>query len=201
VRVRLDRAVASPDWSQCFPNAHVQHVMSANHNPIMLELELTMLEKQKSPSGTWEREPSLQDEIKKMWQGNVHGNSLKDIQQDLEQMRSSLKKWSTENFGSVTKELRRIRERIETLSNLDRQVHEVELQTLRTRMDETLHHEEMMWLQRLRVTWLKEGERNTKKNHMKAAGRAKKNRVTRLQRADGHVTHQRKEMEDMTHDF
>jgi hypothetical protein len=36
---------------------------------------------------------------------------------------------------------------------------------------------------------------------MKAAGRAKKNRVTRLQRADGHVTHQRKEMEDMTQDF
>jgi hypothetical protein len=40
-----------------------------------------------------------------------------------------------------------------------------------------------------------------KKNHMKAVGRAKKNRVTRLQRVDGHVTHQRKEMEDMTHDF
>jgi hypothetical protein len=131
----------------------------------------------------------------------ARGNSLRDIQQGLDQMRLSLKQWSADNFGSVTKELRRIRERIALLSILDRLAHESEVQSLRARMEEILLREEVMWLQRSRVDWLREGDRNTKKFHMKVARRAKKNRITRLCRDDGRATQQRKEMEYMTREF
>jgi hypothetical protein len=42
VKVRLDRAVASPCWSQCFPGARAQHVITSrsDHCPLFLELEL-----------------------------------------------------------------------------------------------------------------------------------------------------------------
>jgi hypothetical protein len=41
VRVRLDMVVASPERSQCFPGAHLQHIVSSRsgHCPILLELE------------------------------------------------------------------------------------------------------------------------------------------------------------------
>jgi endonuclease/exonuclease/phosphatase family metal-dependent hydrolase len=41
VRVRLDRAVASPSWSEWFPQVRVKHLISASsdHCPIFLDLE------------------------------------------------------------------------------------------------------------------------------------------------------------------
>jgi exonuclease III len=40
VRVRLDQVVASTEWSQIFPSARVQHIVSArsDHCPILVEL-------------------------------------------------------------------------------------------------------------------------------------------------------------------
>jgi hypothetical protein len=48
---------------------------------------------------------------------------------------------------------------------------------------------------------LAESRRPNKKIHMKAAGRAKRNRVTRLRREDGQVTQQKKEMESLARVF
>lgn len=38
VRARLDRGVASPDWSTCFPEAKVEHICSSHsdHLPLLL---------------------------------------------------------------------------------------------------------------------------------------------------------------------
>jgi exonuclease III len=41
VRVRVDRAIASPSWSQWFLDVKVQHLVSSrsNHCPVFLDLE------------------------------------------------------------------------------------------------------------------------------------------------------------------
>lgn len=53
------------------------------------------------------------------------------------------------------------------------------------RMDELLYREEMLWLQRSRVNWLKEGDRNTCYFQQKAVWRARKNLVQKLKKDDG----------------
>jgi hypothetical protein len=90
----------------------------------------------------------------------------------------SMKRWSFDDFGVVTKELESIiRKRMEELGA------RIESwctsgrsdQTQGANGDELLYWEEMMWLQRSCLPWLKEGDDcNTKFFHQKAAVREKK---------------------------
>ena len=60
--------------------------------------------------------------------------------------------------------------------NADRQ----DIAQVTDKMNELLYQEEMLWLQRSRITWLKEGDRNTKYFHSKAVWRARKNKIREL---------------------
>jgi hypothetical protein len=54
-------------------------------------------------------------------------------------------------------------------------------------MNEVLYIEEMIWLQRSRIEWLKEGDRNTKLFHHRAVWRARKNKIAKLKDENGIV--------------
>jgi hypothetical protein len=77
----------------------------------------------------------------------------------------------------------------------------IEKQRLLREMDELLYREEIQWMQRSRVAWLREGDRNTKYFHRKASWRHKKNRIRKLKRGDGTLTADTGEMENMARDF
>jgi hypothetical protein len=122
VRVQLDRAVATPDWSQCFPGAQVQHVVAAtsDHCHIIMEIEKVTAPRSQCCFRyelMWEREVSLPEEIKGAWAsvGRIH--NLGDISVALTKVQASLRKWSFEKFGSINKELKQLRERIEEVSS------------------------------------------------------------------------------------
>jgi hypothetical protein len=68
-------------------------------------------------------------------------------------------------------------------------------------MNDLLYKEEMLWLQRSRITWLKEGDRNTIFFHKKAVWRAKKNKITQLKDQDGVVQDVPSEMERMASSY
>jgi hypothetical protein len=101
----------------------------------------------------------------------------------------------------VSKELAKIRKSMQELSEVNPVAHQVELSNLRNHMDELLYSKEMMWLQRSRISWLKEGDRNTKIFHRKTAGRSKKNKIKLLQMENGQITKDKKEMAAMACNF
>jgi hypothetical protein len=65
VRVRLDRAVASPAWSALFPEVRVHHIQSSrsDHTPLLLSVDQISDKRPIRPirryEVAWEREPSL----------------------------------------------------------------------------------------------------------------------------------------------
>lgn len=69
------------------------------------------------------------------------------------------------------------------------------------RLVELFHREELLWRQRARLDWLVHGDKNTYFFHLRASRRRRKNQIKALQRADGQLTEDRREMEELTTDF
>jgi hypothetical protein len=85
VRVRLDRTVASPSWTQWFPQVRSKHLIlgSSDHCPIFLDLEQEVDSRPKRRSMfyeiMWEREDSLPQEIKAAWEAGEAVHNLGNV--------------------------------------------------------------------------------------------------------------------------
>ena len=191
VRVRLDRGVANSDWSLRFPGAQINHLCSSRSDHKALVLSLTGSDDGVRNTASfryeimWERDPSLGSVLEKAWMRRNPGSDLGSLAENLKHMAASLKTWSREKFGNVTKEIERLRSLLEQLEGEDNIGNRAEILQVKINLDELLYREEMMWLQRSRINWLKEGDRNTRYFHRKARWRAKKNRIRKLKREDG----------------
>uniref|UniRef100_A0ACD5Y8K6 Uncharacterized protein n=1 Tax=Avena sativa TaxID=4498 RepID=A0ACD5Y8K6_AVESA len=207
VKARLDRAVASENWSQLFPNTRITHLcsMRSDHLPLLIEYEKMCHNpkpKELRYETMWERDPGLTASIETAWEGSKTCSNLGDLVNKLNLTRSHMHSWSKENFGSITKNASRLRNKIKSLWKKPRSAwREAEIKRASKELDEILVREEMMWRQIPRVKWLQEGDRNTKYFHRKANWHQSKNRVKRLRWLNGNWTDDPTKIENMTTDF
>jgi hypothetical protein len=158
VKVRLDLAVASPSRSEWFPNSSVQHIVSSrsDHCPILLSIEAD--DNRSAPRQLaryevmWERELSLSEESRGAWSSCSTMFNLEDVATSLRKIMSKLKVWSHNKFRAVSKELEKIQKQMEQLELQHPHTNQVELMSLRNRMDELFYREEMIWLQYSRIS-------------------------------------------------
>jgi hypothetical protein len=90
---------------------------------------------------------------------------------------------------------------MEELEGADPVLHRDKILEAKWDLDEILYREEMMWLQRSCITWLREGNRNTKYFHHKAMWKAKKNRIKKLKRGDDSWCLDEEEMQGMAANY
>lgn len=64
----------------------------------------------------WEREDLLPVQIKMVWQDGSTVSTLADVSCKLRSVMNALQRWSRDKFGSVNKELKEIRNKLEELN-------------------------------------------------------------------------------------
>jgi hypothetical protein len=207
VKVRLDRAVASPAWSNIFPRNYVSHLTSSrsDHCPILLTLEqnsaMSLPCRPRRYEACWEREEALAEEVKLAWEGHSRPRDLGAVATNLSGVMDCLQDWSKKNVGSVSKRIEKLRKQLENINRSTFQHNQEEKRRIERELDSLLEQEEVYWRQRSRINWLKEGDRNTIFFHKKATWRARKNKIERLEKSDGSMTENKEEMEVMATSF
>ena len=74
-------------------------------------------------------------------------------------MGENLKFWSRDYFGNVGRDLKRAQNEVEDLQKMNPTNDTLQrLNSIKSKINVLLHKQGVMWLQRSRINWLKEGD-------------------------------------------
>ncbi|XP_062006063.1 uncharacterized protein LOC133723263 [Rosa rugosa] len=187
-RLRLDRAVCTPCWYDIFGCARVRHLLpsDSDHVPILLQASAVQLPQQSRRhrfkfEAFWLQHGECDGVVKSAWATDVVGSPMYSVVKKIEHTRLRLNVWQRQTFKARQHEMLGIRARLEELLGVPFTMGaQNEKKDLMGRLQSLLSQEELFWRQRSKVSWLKEGDRNTSYFHRKAANRRRKNSIPGL---------------------
>ena len=206
-RVRLDRCVANMAWCTAFPNAITDHREAASSDHIPIFLDVGGVHACRRDPRTfkyelcWERDPALAGVVQAAW-ARSPTDSVAGMRDKLHALATDLSQWDRQHFGNVRAQIKQLQNQLQEMRGSPGRSGPTGAEIKVTdRLVELYHREEILWRQRARIEWLKHGDKNTYFFHLRASRRRRKNKIKALQRNDGQLTDDTKEMEAMTTKF
>uniref|UniRef100_A0A2N9GPD6 Uncharacterized protein n=1 Tax=Fagus sylvatica TaxID=28930 RepID=A0A2N9GPD6_FAGSY len=192
--LRLDRFMATNEWIQRFSSAAVDHIecSTSDHKPIYMNTHPMQVPRPRQKlfrfEDMWRMHPDCEPVVTQAWVPKTRGSPLAQVRTKIQRCGEELSRWSRAQFGNITKILK---EKTELLrqAEVDSTLgygHDTVI-SIRQEVNVLLLKEEKMWQQRSRVSWLKEGDRNTKYFHNRASQRRRRNSIQTLIREDGEI--------------
>ncbi|CAA7027574.1 unnamed protein product [Microthlaspi erraticum] len=187
VQCRLDRAVGNEDWHHSFSHTNVEylHLWGSDHRPVLARImsHEAKVKRNFRFDKRWLGKDGFKDTVTSGWRsspsagiGNVHGK--------IQSCRRAISSWKRLNKSNSALQIEAIKEQLER-AQTDDSVPSEEVMKLKWDLCNALRDEELFWRQKSRVSWLKEGDRNTKFFHATTKQRRARNRITKLKRQDG----------------
>ncbi|GAV89001.1 LOW QUALITY PROTEIN: hypothetical protein CFOL_v3_32422, partial [Cephalotus follicularis] len=111
----------------------------------------------------WTHHPGCREVIKQAWSmGTLTDGSMNNLFENIRACRRTLGRWNNETFGHVGRDVKVARLKLERLHDGSVSGDMVEeVKQASGVLNECLEREEMLWQQCSRVSWLREGDRNT----------------------------------------
>ncbi|GMJ09511.1 hypothetical protein like AT1G43760 [Hibiscus trionum] len=180
----LDIFLLSPEVLQAWPDL-VQKLMAKNisdHNPVAL----TLAQENWGPKpfrwfDHWAEEVTVVESINKVCL-SMSGSGISDL---LKQCKEKAKEWSKSKNASSHSSITELETKVATLEaalakeNPDPSVKNKIISTC-VQLWKTIRQNEREWLQKSRLRWFKEGDRNSKFFHIFATSRRSKNPISKL---------------------
>lgn len=183
LKVRLDRAVGNSQWLNQFPDTQVFHLhrIKSDHRPLLIRNHV----EGRRPLhpfkflASWLLHPTFPDLVKSSWDNN------KDLVSNIKVFTTNAREWNRTVFGHIGQQKRRIERRLVGIQRaLEDPTTPSSLSYLEKELQQELHDlclkEELLWLQKSRSEWIKDGDRNTKYYHARAVIQRRRKKVTML---------------------
>ncbi|KAL8493015.1 hypothetical protein ACS0TY_024285 [Phlomoides rotata] len=209
IQERLDRGLASDELMETFPSfkgSHLTHFLS-DHCPIIIEWEGIRDAADQHCARpfhfetVWLGEQGCTKIIEDVWARNSTTGVL-DMAANLTLCGQELKVWGENDFGNIKKEIRNCNKELARLQKAYQDYETVQkAKILEKRLSGLYRMDELYWLQRSRVSWMREGDDNTKFFHKIASGRQKRNFVMGIRDENGILRSERGEMEKVFVDY
>eukprot|EP00253_Pinus_taeda_P022996 PITA_22996 len=112
------------------------------------------------------------------------------IELKLKEIKGKIKKWNKEEFGNIMEEKQKLEKEMEDiqqriiLEGRDEERSKEEGRII-NQLEERRKQEEIMWRQKSRIKWLREGEMNTKFFHQAMIQNRQRNRIFSIKNAEG----------------
>ncbi|XP_042942763.1 uncharacterized protein LOC122276942 [Carya illinoinensis] len=188
VKERLDRFLANSLWCDMFLNLQVTHGVAAysDHIPIWLDTEGALFRRRSRRlfrfKAMWVGEKECSSIIERVWCQRNGPISLDQIMGRISSCATELGRWNKASFGHVQKNLASAKRRLQCLEENDSRSHLLEEHKQAClEVQKWLERDELIWKQRSRVKWLREGDCNSQYFHSKASTRRRKNSIMQLQ--------------------
>ncbi|XP_024200200.1 uncharacterized protein LOC112203464 [Rosa chinensis] len=134
----------------------------------------------------WLQHNDYDEVVKQAWATDVAGSPMYCATKKIEFTRIQLDDWQKRTFRTRQQQMLGVRARLEELLDVPVSVEvQNENKELMSKLQRILSQEESFWKKRSKVTWLKEGDRNTSFFHRKAANRKRKNFIHGLYDENG----------------
>lgn len=180
---RLDRSLCNTKWQETFHNMEVSVIprIGSDHHPMLInlcaEVKGSMVRNFKFEA-MWQMHDSFEALVQNNWKGG------EDAHVKLTLFQQELIRWNRDVFGRIEGRKRRLLNRLNGIQRSMEHRSNLFLVKLEKELEEellcTLRQEEVLWFQKSRGRWLKEGDRNTRYYHTKTLIRRRQNKITMI---------------------
>jgi hypothetical protein len=190
IRERLDRGIANVNWRMTFPKAVIYHLgaINSDHSPLLLDTNPLDIHCPRPFRfiAAWIRDSRCAEIVHGAWQKSFFGCDSFKLFQKQKNTAMALKKWNKEEFGFCHTRIKELSSQIESLQC--NQVSETNARLegkLLGELNEWLIRTDVLWKQKSRELWLRDGDRNTKFFHLSTIIRRRHNSIDAVRSDSG----------------